>query len=176
VLAADGHSCNDVNECGIANGGCAQTCTNSSGSFTCSCSAGYMLNMDGHSCDDVNECAMANGGCAQICNNLAGSFTCVCSSGYALDADGHTCTPVTNGGADAGTMTDGGTAPSDGGTSAPDASPSTGADAGMTMVDHHGGCGVAPGGAPRATSFLWASALLLIVLAARSRRSGRQRC
>ncbi|HRQ69915.1 MAG TPA: InlB B-repeat-containing protein, partial [bacterium] len=37
----------DVNECDTANGGCAQNCINSIGSHTCSCDAGYSLNIDG---------------------------------------------------------------------------------------------------------------------------------
>ena len=41
----------DVNECDTANGGCADTCTNSDGSFACSCGSGYVLNADGVSCD-----------------------------------------------------------------------------------------------------------------------------
>ena len=41
----------DDDECATANGGCAQTCSNTVGSFTCSCDAGYTLNADGLACD-----------------------------------------------------------------------------------------------------------------------------
>ena len=43
----------DINECSINNGGCAQTCTNTNGSYMyyCSCNSGYMLDGDGHTCN-----------------------------------------------------------------------------------------------------------------------------
>ena len=46
------HSCfADINECATNNGGCAQICNNTAGSYQCSCRMGYTLNSDGHSCD-----------------------------------------------------------------------------------------------------------------------------
>ncbi|XP_078703222.1 uncharacterized protein LOC144928558 isoform X2 [Branchiostoma floridae x Branchiostoma belcheri] len=45
-------SASDVDECASNNGGCAHTCTNSVGSFSCSCRAGYVLNADGLACDE----------------------------------------------------------------------------------------------------------------------------
>ncbi len=45
----------DINECNSDNGGCAQTCTNSEGSFECSCDAGYTLNGDSRNCDGKLE-------------------------------------------------------------------------------------------------------------------------
>ncbi|KAI8482553.1 hypothetical protein Bbelb_397010, partial [Branchiostoma belcheri] len=44
-------SCNDIDECSAANGGCDHVCTNKMGSFQCSCVAGFTLNVDSHSCD-----------------------------------------------------------------------------------------------------------------------------
>ncbi|EGC34621.1 hypothetical protein DICPUDRAFT_34701, partial [Dictyostelium purpureum] len=85
-------NCVDVNECSTNNGGCAQTCTNTPGSFACSCAAGYTLNPDGKGCTDINECATSNGGCAQTCTNSPGSFACSCDSGYTLNADKKGCT------------------------------------------------------------------------------------
>ena len=38
----------DVNECQSDNGGCAQTCDNTDGSYQCSCLNGYELANDGH--------------------------------------------------------------------------------------------------------------------------------
>ena len=60
-LQVDLHSCNcteamcnccstDINECGTANGGCEHNCTNSIGSFICSCDAGYQLDGNGVNC------------------------------------------------------------------------------------------------------------------------------
>lgn len=33
----------DINECDMANGGCEDICTNTNGSFYCSCSSGFEL-------------------------------------------------------------------------------------------------------------------------------------
>ena len=42
----------DVNECESNNGGCAQMCTNTIGSFECSCSVeGYVLAANNASCE-----------------------------------------------------------------------------------------------------------------------------
>jgi hypothetical protein len=40
----------DINECEFANGGCQDVCTNSEGSFYCSCSGNRELSEDGFSC------------------------------------------------------------------------------------------------------------------------------
>ena len=40
----------DVDECSEATDGCAQNCTNTNGSYTCSCNTGYRLGNDEHSC------------------------------------------------------------------------------------------------------------------------------
>ena len=41
----------DINECSSNNGGCAQVCTNTPGSYTCGCNPGYELDGDGFSCN-----------------------------------------------------------------------------------------------------------------------------
>ncbi|XP_019615701.1 PREDICTED: uncharacterized protein LOC109463369 [Branchiostoma belcheri] len=87
-------SCNDIDECSAANGGCDHVCTNTLGSFQCSCVDGFNLNVDGHSCDDIDECISANGGCQQNCHNFIGSYLCTCGVGYTLNMDSHTCTDV----------------------------------------------------------------------------------
>ena len=40
----------DIDECQINNGGCEQVCTNTAGSFECSCPTGYVLAADGANC------------------------------------------------------------------------------------------------------------------------------
>ena len=41
----------DVNECSTGNGGCNQICSNSVGSFQCSCNQGFLLASNGFSCN-----------------------------------------------------------------------------------------------------------------------------
>ena len=35
------------------NGGCAQLCANTPGSYQCGCNSGYTLNLDGHNCSGI---------------------------------------------------------------------------------------------------------------------------
>ena len=44
----------DIDECSLDSDGCEQFCTNSIGSFICSCSTGYELDQDGRKCN--GEC------------------------------------------------------------------------------------------------------------------------
>ena len=71
-LMNDNHTCNgesiscfttacsiyfltDINECTNNNGGCEDVCTNTIGSYTCSCqSIGYYLDNDKHNCSGDN--------------------------------------------------------------------------------------------------------------------------
>jgi MYXO-CTERM domain-containing protein len=94
VLASDGLGCDDIDECATNDGGCSQICTNTPGSFECSCSSGYALGSDGHSCEDVDECATNNGDCTHLCTNTPGSRACSCHPGYTLDTDGTTCLDI----------------------------------------------------------------------------------
>ena len=45
----------DINECSISNGGCEEICTNTNGSFICSCHQGYMLRGDKRTCRGINN-------------------------------------------------------------------------------------------------------------------------
>jgi len=89
-----GRNCNNINECDTNNGGCAQNCTDSEGSHTCSCDTGYTLNADGVSCDDVDACADNPCFTGVSCTDKvapATGFTCgACPDGYT--GDGVTCT------------------------------------------------------------------------------------
>ena len=40
----------DVDECSVLNGGCHQVCTNTQGSYYCSCNEGYQLEEDNSTC------------------------------------------------------------------------------------------------------------------------------
>ncbi|EYF00643.1 EGF domain-containing protein [Chondromyces apiculatus] len=88
--------CVDVNECqNPALNVCSPqaTCTNTPGSYTCTCNAGYTGN--GLTCVDVDECASpATNTCSPqaTCTNTPGSYTCTCNAGYT--GNGFTCVDV----------------------------------------------------------------------------------
>ena len=106
----------DINECSTNNGGCAQDCANTQGSFSCSCRNGFQLASDGRGCNgkalllaihflglllkfspaDINECNTNNGGCAYNCTNTLGSFMCSCRNGFQLASDGLGCDGMWN--------------------------------------------------------------------------------
>ena len=44
----------DINECNTNNGGCDTTCTNTVGSYECSCNTGYELNNNLYNCNGKN--------------------------------------------------------------------------------------------------------------------------
>ncbi|KAI8507142.1 hypothetical protein Bbelb_155810 [Branchiostoma belcheri] len=46
-------TCTDVDECVAGNGGCEQFCTNTIGSFNCSCATGFTLNVDQITCSGM---------------------------------------------------------------------------------------------------------------------------
>jgi len=84
----DGNGCVDRDECAEGTDDCTadSTCVNTSGAFTCACTAGYDYRDDPleHGCFDVDECATANGGCGgAICTNSQGGYACSpCPPGY----------------------------------------------------------------------------------------------
>lgn len=55
-LSSDGYTCQDLNECDPP-GLCSQNCTNTKGSYFCSCNDGYLLEPNKHSCKAVNHTA-----------------------------------------------------------------------------------------------------------------------
>ena len=44
------NSYTDIDECAVNNGGCAQVCLNTLGSFSCACMNGFQLSGDGRNC------------------------------------------------------------------------------------------------------------------------------
>ena len=83
----------DINECKEAMAQCSvkASCTNTPGSFSCKCIAGYQG--DGKNCLDKNECSSGQY-CARDadCRNTDGSYTCSCKPGF--HGDGFSCRDV----------------------------------------------------------------------------------
>ena len=46
----------DINECYYDNGGCHHKCTNTNGSYECSCREGFELHPHGHNCTGNGCC------------------------------------------------------------------------------------------------------------------------
>ncbi|CAK8687745.1 unnamed protein product [Clavelina lepadiformis] len=57
----------DRDECAVGRGGCAQTCVNSVGSYTCSCQNGFTLHENGHDCKEA--------GCEHILTSYVGELS-----------------------------------------------------------------------------------------------------
>ncbi|XP_030834835.1 deleted in malignant brain tumors 1 protein-like [Strongylocentrotus purpuratus] len=100
IVTVASTSVGDVDECDVHSDWCDTTngvCTNLPGSFSCSCTAGYELDMDGRTCNDVDECGVHLDSCDPtngVCTNMPGTFNCSCTAGYVLDMDGRTCNDV----------------------------------------------------------------------------------
>lgn len=74
-----GITCTDIDECatGTPCGTASTGCTNTQGSYSCTCSSGYTAPATGGTCTDVNECATGSpcGAFATGCTNTSGSYT-----------------------------------------------------------------------------------------------------
>ena len=80
----DGWQCIDVDEC-LHGNLCPNhsSCTNTHGSFKCTCLAGYKMN--GSRCQNVNECEITPRICPMnnsTCNDTDGGFLCLCLLGF----------------------------------------------------------------------------------------------
>lgn len=84
--SGNGIDCVDIDECGtISLSNCSQKCTNTPGSFVCSCNPGFKLNSVERSCDDIDECIPTNADCMHRCNNTIGNYTCECNEFFEVD-------------------------------------------------------------------------------------------
>ncbi|OCT90343.1 hypothetical protein XELAEV_18018955mg [Xenopus laevis] len=80
----------DIDECSEQHTLCGNNsnCTNTDGSFTCSCQSGYRnISQEGSTpiqCEDIDECRAEDERCGNNsnCTNTFGSFICSCQSGY----------------------------------------------------------------------------------------------
>lgn len=75
----------DIDEC-EEDSICGHNCSNTFGSYQCSCLDGYTL-VNNKSCEDIDECNATGivDGC-QDCKNTPGSFHCSCFDGYVLNS------------------------------------------------------------------------------------------
>ena len=100
--------CENVNEC-LQPSSCpaASTCTDSIGSFDCTCFDGYRHSFTNntHFCTDIDECAEDLHSCAQVCINSPGAFLCECEPGYQTTDEGVSCDVIRVVLPDSGTLT-----------------------------------------------------------------------
>eukprot|EP01124_Arcella_intermedia_P018681 TRINITY_DN257_c0_g1_i2.p1 TRINITY_DN257_c0_g1~~TRINITY_DN257_c0_g1_i2.p1 ORF type:complete len:1093 (+),score=193.29 TRINITY_DN257_c0_g1_i2:407-3280(+) len=99
-------TCQDIDECLNQTHNCEQKCTNTNGSYYCSCdiTSNFKLNVDGYHCDcingyqkinstckDIDECLSHTHNCEHFCTNSIGSYNCSCDSRAKLNVDRHHC-------------------------------------------------------------------------------------
>ena len=77
----------DINECASSNANNCDVranCTNTEGSFSCSCMSGYSGAGTTATCMDIDECALDIDSCDihADCNNTEGSYECNCQAGF----------------------------------------------------------------------------------------------
>ena len=86
--------CNDIKECEKELDDCHPdaVCTNTVGSFECSCPTGFRG--DGTNCIDINECVEETDNCHQFadCMNTKGLFDCSCLTGF--EGNGVNCVDI----------------------------------------------------------------------------------
>uniref|UniRef100_A0A8C5MW22 Mucin-like protein n=1 Tax=Leptobrachium leishanense TaxID=445787 RepID=A0A8C5MW22_9ANUR len=84
----------DIDECQVPDRNChkSATCTNTPGSYYCSCLKGFSGN--GTQCMDIDECQYNGTICVynSQCINTVGSYRCLCNKGF--QGDGINCTDV----------------------------------------------------------------------------------
>ncbi|XP_029674893.1 fibrillin-2-like isoform X2 [Formica exsecta] len=83
----------DINECVEHENICQNGhCTNTFGSFMCSCNEGFILDDSKTSCIDINECALHPRICGVgYCINDQGKYHCECPEGYMAMPGGKEC-------------------------------------------------------------------------------------
>ena len=92
VTSAAQPYCTELNECSPNNGqfegllycGRNTVCTNTVGSFTCTCNTGYEDFAEHSGCIDIDECRVGTNNCGanSNCWNFPGTFVCTCKVGF----------------------------------------------------------------------------------------------
>ncbi|MPC08151.1 Hemicentin-1 [Portunus trituberculatus] len=85
----------DIDECEERLSGChyTQICTNTWGSYVCSCAQGFRSAGPGQPCLDIDECKLRDR-CQHQCHNTHGSYVCLCPPGYRLNHNQRTCDDI----------------------------------------------------------------------------------
>ena len=105
----NGTTCVDNDECDLGTNNCDQKirhgspysydyiaalCTNTIGSFTCTCPEGYNDKYgNGSGCNDIDECKGGMHQCGDhgSCQNWYGTYTCHCNRHYTFDKSTKRC-------------------------------------------------------------------------------------
>ena len=82
MLDTADHTCINIMEWDDGSLRCSDICTDSNGSYSCSCDANDFLEGDGFTCS-FDFCADNNNGCAHYCDSDDGS--CSCMDGWEVD-------------------------------------------------------------------------------------------
>eukprot|EP00286_Rhodomonas_abbreviata_P027873 CAMPEP_0181303152 /NCGR_PEP_ID=MMETSP1101-20121128/8394_1 /TAXON_ID=46948 /ORGANISM="Rhodomonas abbreviata, Strain Caron Lab Isolate" /LENGTH=1307 /DNA_ID=CAMNT_0023408683 /DNA_START=219 /DNA_END=4139 /DNA_ORIENTATION=+ len=94
VRYSDVVACSNIDECSGFNDCHANAnCTDTNGSFTCTCNTGYSGN--GTSCPNIDECVgfnLTNCHANATCTDTDGSFTCACDAGFS--GSGTSCSNI----------------------------------------------------------------------------------
>lgn len=77
IRPMNGTNCVDIDECATLNGRCSQLCSNSIGSYRCSCNTGFQLSRDEKTCVDVDECRNPSSCQRGRCINTYGGYFCL---------------------------------------------------------------------------------------------------
>ncbi|KAG9484319.1 hypothetical protein GDO78_009959 [Eleutherodactylus coqui] len=93
TLAADGKTCEDIDDCAASPSICEHHCTNTIGGFVCGCKPGFEMveaNCDtGDNCVtvclDIDECLNPTTMCEHECENFPGGYRCYCDEGFIID-------------------------------------------------------------------------------------------
>ncbi|XP_063774684.1 thrombomodulin-like [Pseudophryne corroboree] len=91
-LADDGTTCEDIDDCAVNPNICESHCTNTIGSFVCSCKPGFEMVDECEDrgecqaeCQDIDECINPATLCEHDCENYPGGYRCVCVEGFVID-------------------------------------------------------------------------------------------
>ncbi|CAH3180336.1 unnamed protein product, partial [Porites evermanni] len=73
-----------------------QRCTNTHGSYKCSCDQGYyLIDVAKNKCEDIDECSNLTMPCGRHnfirCENTDGDYLCRCDQGFQFDKEEKQC-------------------------------------------------------------------------------------